>query len=99
MEPDDGRILWPWRKCDLLIIDDLDAGVDKTGSAVLQDRSRDGTWAKAVSSIKPEYISDRNCAGSQATTTRLPCLRYRRSVWIVGDRKARHPAGGFPSRH
>jgi DNA replication protein DnaC len=26
MEYDDGRVLWPWRQCDLLIIDDVDVG-------------------------------------------------------------------------
>ncbi len=31
MEYDDGRVLWPWRQCKLVIVDDVDAGVATAG--------------------------------------------------------------------
>lgn len=35
MENDDGRWLWPLRRCDLLIVDDLDAGVSTPGGGAI----------------------------------------------------------------
>jgi hypothetical protein len=69
MEYSDGRVLWPYRECELLIVDDLDAGVTKP----------DGT---ALNLIKPDALVDALTVGGSRT---LHWLGGRRSVWVAGD--------------
>ena len=69
MEYADGRILWPWRVCELLVVDDLDAGV----------ATPDGTVDHL---IPPEAMA---AALSVSGPETLHWLGRRRSVWVVGD--------------
>jgi hypothetical protein len=69
MEYDDGRVLWPWRQCNLLIVDDVDAGVASAG----------GVESRL---IRPEdLVAALTVSGPDA----LRWLAQRRSVWVVGD--------------
>ena len=70
MEYNDGRVLWPWRACELLVIDDVDAGVCGT----------DGTVTHL---IHPDALVGA-LTGGDADAMRW--LGSRRSVWVVGDR-------------
>ncbi|HKO08959.1 MAG TPA: hypothetical protein VJ487_14705 [Alphaproteobacteria bacterium] len=71
---DDGRVLWRWRDCDLLLIDDVDAGVSSPdvgvpgGSAHLIEPE---VFVRALSDGKPRPPLD--------------WLGPRRSVWVLGD--------------
>lgn len=69
MEYADGRTLWPWRECDLLIVDDVDAGVT----------TPDGTVTHL---IRPESLAG---ALTLHDPNALKFLGGRRSVWVVGD--------------
>jgi hypothetical protein len=69
MDYDDGRILWPWRECELLIIDDVDAGVTTAAGAVKH-------------LIRPELLVEALTADNPQA---LHWLGGRRSVWVVGD--------------
>ena len=70
---DDGRILWGWRDCDLLLIDDVDAGV-----SVL-----DAAGAKSGHFIQAESFG--KALSADRSTPALQWLRARRSVWVLGD--------------
>ena len=70
MELDDGRTLWPLRQSDLLIVDDLDAGVSVEGGAALH-LVRPGDFCNAL-------------GGGGAST--LKWLGARRSIWVIGDK-------------
>ena len=69
MEYDDGRVLWPWRQSDLIIVDDVDAGAI----------AKDGV---ATYLIRPE---DLVAALTIRGPTSLHWLKERRSVWVIGD--------------
>jgi hypothetical protein len=70
MEYDDGRVLWPWRQCDLLIIDDVDAGASSP---------RDGSRHL----VEPHDLEMALAVG--AATAPLDWLGRRCSVWVLGD--------------
>ena len=70
---DDGRILWGWQDCDLLLIDDVDAGVSVLGSA----------GPKSGHFIQPESFG--KALSADRSTPALQWLRARRSVWVLGD--------------
>jgi hypothetical protein len=72
MDYDDGRILWPWKQCDLLIIDDVDAGV-KTASGATAELIQPADLEKALSDIG---------------AAPLTWLGQRRSVWVLGNAAA-----------
>jgi hypothetical protein len=74
VEYNDGRLLWPWQKCDLLIMDDLDVGVATRKDGVL----------KTASLIHPEEYENalKQFAGRDP---QLGWLGERRSVWVVDD--------------
>jgi hypothetical protein len=69
MDYNDGRILWPWRECELLVIDDVDAGV----------MASDGTVTHL---IQPDRLV---AALIDANPDGLRWLGGRRSVWVIGD--------------
>ena len=69
MEYADGRVLWPWRECELLIVDDLDAGVTTSAGGDLHV-------------IDPALLASALTANGADT---LHWLGARRSVWVIGD--------------
>ena len=75
MEPDDGRILWPWRSSDLLIVDDVDVGLalDVDGQSM------------AGSLVPPDAFKAALIRILGDQTPPLDWLAQRRSVWVVGD--------------
>ena len=72
MDYDDGRLLWPWRDCDLLIIDDVDAGVTP--------RADGGPATHLVE--QGELVAALTDGISAAA---LDWLGRRRSIWVVSD--------------
>ena len=69
MEYNDGRVLWPWKGVDLLVVDDVDASVSVAEGTATQLVSPDDL--KAALTIR----------GSQ---TPLAWLGKQRSVWVIG---------------
>jgi hypothetical protein len=69
MEYDDGRVLWPWRQCKVVIVDDVDAGV-ATAGGVEARLIQPGDFVKALTVSGPDA---------------LKWLGQERSVWVVGD--------------
>ena len=69
MEYADGRILWPWRSCDLLIVDDVDAAVTTSTGGVMH-------------LIEPDKLAATLTA---ADPNVLKGLGSKRSVWVIGD--------------
>jgi hypothetical protein len=69
MECSDGRTLWPWRECELLVIDDVDAGVATPAGTL-------------VNLIRPDDLVAALTANDPQT---LYWMGSRRSVWVVGD--------------
>lgn len=71
---EDGLVLWNWRACDLLIIDDVDAGVHAAAG---------GPELRSLHLIDPatlvEALSDAN------GRSLLAWLGPKRSAWVVGD--------------
>jgi hypothetical protein len=74
MEYDDGRVLWPWRQCDLLIVDDVDVGASPP---------TDDTPAIPLHLVQPQDLVDALTADGNPKP--LEWLAHRRSVWVVGD--------------
>jgi len=73
-EFDDGRILWPWQTSDLLIVDDVDVISDHvpgTSMAVETERQIVQSRVNTLKSQIPPVLQD--------------ALKYRRTVWVVGD--------------
>ncbi|HXZ02870.1 MAG TPA: hypothetical protein VEI03_22970 [Stellaceae bacterium] len=73
-EYDDGRVLWRWRDCELLAIDDVDAGVSV--------QARDAADPSAHL-IEPDTLVRALSAGGSRPP--LDWLGRRRSVWVLGD--------------
>jgi hypothetical protein len=71
MEYDDGRVLWPWRQCKLVIVDDVDAGVATAG----------GVDARLIQ--PDDFVKALTVSGADT----LKWLGQQRSVWVVGDLK------------
>jgi hypothetical protein len=69
MTYDDGRVLWPWRVCDLLVVDDVDAGVTSPGGVTTH-------------LIQPQTLVT---ALTERDAGAMSWLGKRRSVWVVGD--------------
>ena len=69
---DDGRVLWAWRECELLLVDDVDAGVTVLAEA---PEPRSGHL------IRPEIFEQT----LSVTMQPLEWLHSRRSVWVIGD--------------
>jgi len=74
MDYDDGRILWPWRQCDLLIVDDVDVGAIPP---------MDDTTAMPLHLVEPQDLVD--ALTTDGNSKPLEWLGERRSVWVVGD--------------
>jgi hypothetical protein len=77
MEEDGGRILWPWRWCDLVIIDDV-----YEGSGAVPAVNLEAAYAAGLLLTPTDF--------EQAILIRtggfgLPWLGERRSVWVVSD--------------
>jgi len=83
VEYSDGRVLWPWRQCDLLIVDDIDGGMPRENvpeiSAAQPDQLRDAFQ---------KWHVDREQA---AEAKPLAWLGKKRSVWVLGDASAIGP--------
>jgi hypothetical protein len=69
MEYDDGRVLWPWRQCKVIIVDDVDAGVATAG----------GVEARLIQ--PDDFVKALTVSGADT----LKWLGQERSVWVVGD--------------
>ncbi|HZB93459.1 MAG TPA: hypothetical protein VE397_18570 [Stellaceae bacterium] len=71
---EDGLVLWNWRACDLLIVDDVDAGVHASAG---------GSAPRSLHLIDPvtlvEALSDAD------GRSLLTWLGPKRSAWVVGD--------------
>jgi hypothetical protein len=74
MDYDDGRVLWPWRQCELLIVDDVDAGASSPLGKVP---------AIPLHLVQPEALAQVLTEGG--STKPLDWLGRRRSVWVLGD--------------
>ena len=70
---DSGLILWNWEHCDLLIVDDVDAGVSPPQTQA---------DAGAAHLIDPHAFGQ---ALSQGGRSALKPFAQRRSVWVLGD--------------
>jgi hypothetical protein len=70
IEYDGGRLLWPLHACDLVILDDVDAGVAVQGRV-------------PVHLIKPQDLE--NELAAVAGPHPLSFLARRRTVWVIGD--------------
>lgn len=71
---EDGLVLWNWRACDLLIVDDVDAGV----------RAPAGQPAlRSLHLIDPARLVD--ALSDENGQSALRWLGPRRSVWVLGD--------------
>jgi len=69
MEYDDGRVLWPIKECELVIVDDVDASVT-TAAGV------------PVRLVRPEdLVAALTAQGADV----MHWLGRRRSVWVIGD--------------
>jgi hypothetical protein len=68
----DGRYLWPWRDCDLLIVDDVDAGAARPGDAV-----------QATCLVQPSDLVGALCI--HGDTKPLAWLADKKSAWVIGD--------------
>ena len=69
MDYADGRVLWPWRQCELLIVDDVDAGVAAPGKA-------------ATHLIEPAVLIEAIDGDGRHP---LSIFADRRTVWVIGD--------------
>ncbi len=69
MEYADGRILWPWRACRLLIVDDVDAAFTAS-DGLIEHLIQPNVLVEALTADDP---------------TALRWLGERRSVWVIGD--------------
>lgn len=68
MDYDDGRVLWPWAGCELLIVDDVDVGVK------LADRP-------PITLVRPaDLVTALTASGEQKP---LSWLADQRSVWVL----------------
>ncbi|MGH6980794.1 MAG: hypothetical protein ACREFC_06270, partial [Stellaceae bacterium] len=70
---EDGVVLWNWKECDLLIVDDVDAGARPSGDS--PDKS-------AIHLIEPDVFAQ---AMMLAGPTPLATFAARRTVWVLGD--------------
>jgi hypothetical protein len=66
---DDGRVLWPWRQCDLLIVDDVDSGLPVSTEPVVVN-ALPTEFRKAV---EPDDVKP------------LAWLAHKRTVWVLGN--------------
>jgi hypothetical protein len=73
-EFDDGRILWPWQTSDLLIVDDVDVLSDYTPRTPTDVVTRRQIVQSRVDMLK-----------AKIPAVLLAALKYRRTVWVVGD--------------
>ena len=72
-EYDDGRVLWAWQDCDLLLIDDVDAGVNVLDTA----EPKSGHFIQAES-------FGRTLSATKSTPV-LEWLSVHPTVWVLGD--------------
>lgn len=71
----DGLVLWNWRECDLLIVDDVDAGV-RAPAGLPQERS--------LHLIEPSDLID--ALSDAHGNSLMTWLGVKRSVWVIGDK-------------
>jgi hypothetical protein len=74
VEFDDGLYLWHHSACDMVVVDDVDIGLNVTG----KDLGRRRTHL-----VSPKQLRDALTMGGQEKP--LAWLGERRSVWVVGD--------------
>jgi hypothetical protein len=81
LEEQDGRVLWPWRDVDLLIVDDVDAMLDETplpaSSAHAADRGR--------TQRRDDIAAWRSMVRRQLEAIDIQRFKERRTVWVVSD--------------
>ncbi|HEY7990443.1 MAG TPA: hypothetical protein VID77_03550 [Stellaceae bacterium] len=71
---EDGLVLWNWKTCDLLIVDDVDAGARPPG---------DKTDRSATHLIEPDVFAGAMIQAGGPTP--LAEFASRRTVWVLGD--------------
>ena len=74
---EDGLTLWNWKECDLLIVDDVDAGARPPGDTMDRD---------ATHLIEPDIFAR---AMMLAGPTPLADFAAKRTVWVLGDGDAK----------
>ncbi len=81
LEEQDGRVLWPWRDVDLLIVDDVNAMLDETPLPP--------SFAQAVDRGRAQRRDDiaawRNIVRCQLDAIEIRRFKDRRTVWVVSD--------------
>jgi hypothetical protein len=71
---DDGRVLWPWQTSDLLVIDDVDVLSDH-----IEGSTTDVGQERQIAQVRVNTLK------AQVPDVLLAALKYRRTVWVVGD--------------
>lgn len=69
MEYNDGRLLWPMKECDLIIVDDVDNGIPTSAPPI-------------VSAVRPQEFE---AALKTRNEQPLAWLGKKRSVWVLGN--------------
>lgn len=82
LEEQDGRVLWPWRDVDLLIVDDVDALLVEPP---LPAFDKDSYVEAAVTKRADDQVSLREIVRHQLTIVGIERFKPRRTVWIVSD--------------
>lgn len=81
LEEQDGRILWPWRNVDLLIVDDVDALLVEPPLP----KPTTPTAAEATAKRPGDQNALRKIVFNQLAIIGIERFRTRRTVWVVSD--------------
>lgn len=81
LEEQDGRILWPWRNVDLLIVDDVDALLVEPPLP----EPKTATAAEATAKRPGDQNALRKIVFNQLAIVGIERFRTRRTVWVVSD--------------
>ncbi|MGO4675139.1 hypothetical protein AB4Z40_19775 [Bosea sp. 2YAB26] len=81
LEEQDGRILWPWRNVDLLIVDDVDALLVEPPLP----KPTTATAAEATAKRPVDQSALRRIVFNQLAIVGIQRFRTRRTVWVVSD--------------
>lgn len=82
LEEQDGRVLWPWRDVDLLIVDDVDALLVEPPLPAYDNAPY---VEAAVTKRTDDQISLREIVRHQLTIVGIERFKGRRTVWVVSD--------------
>lgn len=82
LEEQDGRVLWPWRDVDLLIVDDVDALLVEPPLPAFDGKPY---VEAAVTKRADDQASLREIVSHQLTIVGIERFQPRRTVWVVSD--------------